>query len=110
METVNRKIIVTSSARFIGSALALRLLKGGDTVIGIGNHNNYYAPAPKEANLALHAKHPDHAPFSIDLFDRQATQDVFKTHQPQRMVNLAAQAGVRIPLATRSACMPLARN
>ena len=47
------KVLVTSSAGFIGSALVLRLLARGDTVIGIDNHNNYYDPTLKEARLAL---------------------------------------------------------
>lgn len=89
------KILVTGSAGFIGSALTLRLLARGDTVIGIDNHNNYYDPALKDARLARHAKHPNYIHLRIDLADRQAIQDAFKTHQPQRVVNLAAQAGVR---------------
>ena len=89
------KILVTGSAGFIGSALVLRLLERGDTVIGIDNHNNYYDPALKEARLARHAKDPNYTHLRIDLADRQGIEDAFKTHQPQRMVNLAAQAGVR---------------
>ena len=89
------KILVTGSAGFIGSALVLRLLARGDTVIGIDNHNNYYDPALKEARLVRHAKHPNYTHLRIDLADRQAIQDAFKTYQPQRVVNLAAQAGVR---------------
>jgi UDP-glucuronate 4-epimerase len=89
------RILVTGSAGFIGSALTLRLLEIGDVVIGIDNHNNYYDPALKEARLTRHAKHPNYTHLRIDLADRQAIQDAFKTHQPQRVVNLAAQAGVR---------------
>ena len=89
------KILVTGSAGFIGSALTLRLLKRGDTVIGIDNHNNYYDPALKEARLARHANHPCYTHLRIDLADRLAIQQAFETHKPQRVVNLAAQAGVR---------------
>lgn len=89
------KILVTGSAGFIGSALAIRLLERGDTVIGIDNHNSYYDPALKEARLARHANHPNYTHLRVDLADRQAIQDAFKIHQPQRVVNLAAQAGVR---------------
>lgn len=95
MKTINRKILVTGSAGFIGSALVLRLLARGDTVIGIDNHNNYYDPALKQARLARHATHPNYTHLRIDLADRQAIQDAFTKHQPQRVVNLAAQAGVR---------------
>ena len=89
------KILVTGSAGFIGSALAIRLLERGDAVIGIDNHNAYYDPALKEARLTRHANHPNYTHLRIDLADRQAIQDAFETHRPQRVVNLAAQAGVR---------------
>ena len=89
------KILVTGSAGFIGSALVLRLLERGDTVIGIDNHNTYYDPALKEARLARHAQHPNYCHHRVDLADRAAMEAVFATHQPQRVVNLAAQAGVR---------------
>lgn len=75
--------------------MALRLLERGDTVIGIDNHNNYYDPATKEARLARHANHPNYTHLRIDLGDRKSMEDAFATHKPQRVVNLAAQAGVR---------------
>lgn len=89
------KILVTGSAGFIGSALVLRLLTRGDTVIGIDNHNNYYDPAIKEARLARFADHPDYTHLRIELADRKAIEHCFALHQPERVVNLAAQAGVR---------------
>lgn len=89
------KVLITGSAGFIGSALVIRLLERGDTVIGIDNHNTYYDTQLKEARLARHAKHPNYIHLRIDLTDRQAIQDAFNTHQPRRVVNLAAQAGVR---------------
>lgn len=89
------KVLVTGSAGFIGSALTLRLLERGDTVIGIDNHNDYYDPALKEARLARHANHPNYTHLRIDIADRQAIKACFETHAPQRVVNLAAQAGVR---------------
>jgi UDP-glucuronate 4-epimerase len=89
------RILVTGSAGFIGSALTLRLLARGDSVIGIDNHNDYYDPALKEARLARHANHPNYTHLRIDLADRKAIEAAFATHQPKRVVNLAAQAGVR---------------
>lgn len=89
------KVLVTGSAGFIGSTLVLRLLERGDTVIGIDNHNDYYDPALKEARLARFAKHPNYTHLRIDLADRKAIHDCFTTHQPHRVINLAAQAGVR---------------
>lgn len=89
------KVFITGAAGFIGSALALRLLERGDTVIGIDNHNDYYAPALKEARLARYANHPNYTHLRIDLADKQAIYEAFATHKPHRVVNLAAQAGVR---------------
>ena len=92
---MNVTYLVTGSAGFIGSNLALSLLERGDKVIGIDNHNDYYDPDIKEARLARHANHPNYTHLRIDLVDRQAIEAVFATHKPQRVVNLAAQAGVR---------------
>jgi len=89
------KVLVTGSAGFIGSNLTLQLLDRGDTVIGIDNHNDYYDPALKEARLARHANHPNYTHLRIDLGDRKAIERCFDTHKPNRVVNLAAQAGVR---------------
>lgn len=89
------KVLITGSAGFIGSNLALRLLERGDTVIGIDNHNDYYDPAIKEARLARQVNHPSYTHLRIDIADRSAIEDAFRTHRPRRVVNLAAQAGVR---------------
>ena len=92
---MNITYLITGSAGFIGSALSLRLLERGDTVIGIDNHNDYYDPAIKEARLARHATHPNYTHLRIDLADRKAIEVAFAKHNPQRVVNLAAQAGVQ---------------
>jgi UDP-glucuronate 4-epimerase len=89
------KVLVTGSAGFIGSHLALRLLERGDTVIGLDNHNDYYDPSIKEARLARFSRHPNYTHLRADLADRSAMEAAFAQHKPQRVVNLAAQAGVR---------------
>ena len=89
------KVLVTGSAGFIGSSLTMRLLERGDVVIGIDNHNDYYDPAIKEARVARFINHPNYTHLRIDLADGKAIEDCFANHKPQRVVNLAAQAGVR---------------
>ena len=89
------KILVTGSAGFIGSALTLRLLARGDTVIGIDNHNDYYDPAIKEARIERFIDNPNYTHIRADLSDHQIIEEIFTNYKPERVVNLAAQAGVR---------------
>lgn len=92
------KILVTGAAGFIGSALTLRLLERGDEVIGIDNHNDYYNVALKEARLARQVDYANYTHFRIDLADRDSMATLFRNQKPQRVINLAAQAGVRYSL------------
>jgi UDP-glucuronate 4-epimerase len=92
------RILVTGTAGFVGSALAQRLLARGDEVYGIDNHNDYYDPALKEARLARFVADPRYTHLRADLADAAAVNRAFETFQPQRVVNLAAQAGVRYSL------------
>lgn len=88
-------ILITGTAGFIGSYVAQRLLARGDTVIGLDNHNDYYDPALKEARLQQFAHHPQYTHVRADLSDQQTMANLFAQHKPQRVVHLAAQAGVR---------------
>lgn len=92
------KILVTGSAGLIGSALSLRLLERGDEVIGIDNLNDYYDVNLKLARLERSLPYSGFTEARINLHDREAVSALFKKHQPQRVVNLAAQAGVRYSL------------
>jgi len=92
------KVLITGAAGFIGSALSLRLLDRGDDVIGIDNHNDYYDPTLKKARLKRHLDHAAYTHVRGDLADRSLMESLFKEQQPQRVVNLAAQAGVRYSL------------
>jgi len=92
------KVLITGSAGFIGSALAMRLLERGDEVIGIDNLNDYYDVALKEARLARTLEYTRYTDIRLDLEDREGMADAFRRHRPERVVNLAAQAGVRYSL------------
>ena len=89
------KVLVTGAAGFIGSALSIRLLDRGDEVLGIDNHNDYYDPNLKEARLARHINHENYTHIRMDIEDGKAVEALFKEHQFDVVVNLAAQAGVR---------------
>lgn len=92
------KVLVTGSAGFIGSNLSQRLLERGDEVIGIDNLNDYYDVSLKEARLSRILYHENFTEARIDLENKEAVQELFANHKPQRVVNLAAQAGVRYSL------------
>ena len=89
------KVLITGAAGFIGSALSLRLLERGDEVIGIDSLNDYYDVALKEARLERTAVYDMFMGLRVSIDDREAMADIFSTHRPDRVVNLAAQAGVR---------------
>lgn len=92
------KILITGTAGFIGSTLALKLLARGDEVIGIDNVNDYYDVNLKLARLERVKAHDGFTEVRGNLEDRDLMEATFKKHQPQRVVNLAAQAGVRYSL------------
>lgn len=89
------KVLVTGTAGFIGSHFAQRLLRRGDEVVGIDNLSDYYDVNLKRARLALFSAHPNYTHIHADLADRAAIEAAFGAHKPLRVVNLAAQAGVR---------------
>ena len=89
------KVLVTGAAGFIGSALSIRLLNRADEVFGIDNHNGYYDPYLKEARLARHINHENYTHIRMDIEEGKAVEGLFKEHQFDVVVNLAAQAGVR---------------
>jgi len=92
------RIFLTGVAGFIGMHVAETLLKRGDTVIGIDNLNNYYDTSLKKARLdSLHV-YPDFTFHEIDISNKQALDVIFKKYDPEKVINLAAQAGVRYSL------------
>lgn len=91
-------ILVTGAAGFIGMHVAQLLLARGDTVVGLDNLNDYYDPALKESRLARLTPHPRFRFVKLDVADRPAMADLFARERFDRVVHLAAQAGVRYSL------------
>ena len=92
------KVLVTGAAGFIGSTLAHKLLDRGDSVLGVDNLNDYYDVTLKQARLARLDVRPGFQIERINISDRDAMVDVFTNYKPDRVVHLAAQAGVRYSL------------
>ncbi len=92
------KVLVTGVAGFIGFHVAQRLLARGDTVVGIDNLNPYYDVRLKEARLAQLTNRSGFHFLQLDLADRDGMTCLFADHTPERVVHLAAQAGVRYSL------------
>ncbi|GAA3268760.1 hypothetical protein GCM10020258_40550 [Sphingomonas yabuuchiae] len=88
-------ILVTGVAGFIGHATAHRLLARGETVIGIDNLNDYYEPALKQARLASLLGVPGFSFHAMDVADAEAVAALLREYGADRVVHLAAQAGVR---------------
>ena len=89
------RILVTGAAGFIGSHVAERLLARGDQVVGLDNLNDYYDPALKRARLRRLEGLPGFRFVQLDLADRAGMAELFATERFDRVIHLAAQAGVR---------------
>lgn len=95
--------IVTGVAGFIGMHVTKKLLDRGETVVGIDNINDYYDTRLKFNRLKEIENHPDFSFIKGDIADADFVLDTFKKHQPSKVINLAAQAGVRYSLENPSA-------
>ena len=89
------KFLVTGAAGFIGFHTAMRLLDRGETVVGVDNLNSYYDPSLKEARLANLQGRKGFTFHRLDIADRGAMAELFKSERPEKVIHLAAQAGVR---------------
>ena len=92
------KILVTGAAGFIGMHCTERLLARGDTVVGVDNLNDYYEVSLKENRLKRISRHPQFTHHPVSVEDREAMASLFATEKPDRVIHLAAQAGVRYSL------------
>lgn len=89
------KYLVTGSAGFIGAATSQKLLGQGHTVVGVDNLNDYYDVNLKHARLAQFEQHDNFTFIKLDIADRVAMTELFATEKFDRVIHLAAQAGVR---------------
>jgi UDP-glucuronate 4-epimerase len=101
-------VLITGAAGFIGYHLSRRLLENGTAVLGFDNVNPYYDPSLKRARIAQLQATAERTGSSFqlveaDLEDRQAVEAAFAVHQPRKVVNLAAQAGVRYSIENPAA-------
>jgi UDP-glucuronate 4-epimerase len=92
------KVLVTGAAGFIGMHVARRLLERGDEVVGVDNLSDYYDVRLKRSRLERLQRHPAFRFFKIDIADGGAASALFKEERFERVINLAAQAGVRYSL------------
>lgn len=97
------RVLITGSAGFIGNNLALRLLERGDEVIGVDGLDDYYDVSLKEARLERTLAFDGYAEVRTRIENREAIAEAFAKYQPQRVVNLAAQAGVRYSIENPAA-------
>lgn len=92
------KILVTGAAGFIGFHTARTLLDRGDEIVGLDNLNDYYDPNLKQARLSQLLPRNNFHFIKADIEDRAAIERLFSEQKPQRVIHLAAQAGVRYSL------------
>lgn len=92
------KILLTGAAGFIGMTTTLRLLARGDEVVGLDNLNDYYDVTLKESRLNRLTSHPGFRFVKMDVADRTGMAQLFEVEKFDRVIHLAAQAGVRYSL------------
>jgi UDP-glucuronate 4-epimerase len=89
------RVMVTGAAGFVGHRVSSKLLQAGDTVVGVDNLNDYYDVRLKEARLAQLTAAAGFTDVRLDIGDVAGLREAFARHRPERVIHLAAQAGVR---------------
>ena len=102
---INKKVLITGAAGFIGFHLAKLLLDKGATVVGFDNLNDYYDVSLKESRLEILQENPKFTFVKGNLADEAAVNNLFENFKPDIVVNLAAQAGVRYSIDNPRAYM-----
>lgn len=95
-----KTILVTGAAGFIGSHLTDRLLSDGFDVVGIDNFNDYYDPKIKEKNIKSALSYKSFKLYRLDILNQNRLADVFEKEKPNKVIHLAARAGVRASIAS----------
>jgi UDP-glucuronate 4-epimerase len=93
------RILITGAAGFIGFHSARALLERGEVIVGLDDLNSYYDPALKLARLEILKRYSNFSFLKLDIADRNAIEDIFLRENFQRVIHLAAQAGVRHSIA-----------
>ncbi len=93
------KILVTGGAGFIGSHVCDALIARGDGVVSIDNFNDFYSPQVKERNLIQLRDNPSFRQYHADILDVPRLKEIFTQEKPEKMIHLAARAGVRPSLS-----------
>ena len=92
------KVLITGAAGFIGMHTSIKMLERGDTIIGIDNLNDYYDVSLKHARLERLKKYENFIFVKVNIEDKSSIKQVFTYHLPDKVIHLAAQAGVRYSL------------
>ena len=93
------KVLITGCAGFIGSHLTDRLLAEGYEVVGIDNFNDYYNPVIKEENISGATGHKTFRLYREGILNLKKTREIFSKEKPEKVIHLAARAGVRASIA-----------
>lgn len=91
-------ILITGAAGFIGSEIVNKLLARNSNIIGVDNHNDYYDTSLKDDRVKRYVNNEKYTHYKVDISQNDCLEKIFKKHNPNIVINMAAQAGVRYSL------------